>query len=181
MSKLFNWASARLVAAFALALPLAAMAVTTAGYTDFGDTAGVVLWRGIEANFHASTVIDVAEDGSLGQPYAMTADQSATSWQRFASSQSAYASPGKVLVYDSAGTGDGYKYNPNCTFGPLSFGGMWVKTLAINGLPFSITGSGDRKTEFGAAGKSTLFKFDASYTINRQGTTIILLREQIDY
>ena len=171
MSKLFNWAAARIVAAFALALPLAALAVTTKDYEDFGDTAGVVLWRGTEANFHASTVIDVAEDGSLGQPYAMTADQTATSWQRFASNQSAYASPGKVLVYDSAGTGDGYKYNPDCTFGPLSFGGMWVKTLAINSQPFSILGTGDRKTEFGARGKSTLFKFDASYTINRQGTT----------
>ena len=38
MSKLFNWAAARIVAAFALALPLAAMAVTTTGYEDFGDT-----------------------------------------------------------------------------------------------------------------------------------------------
>ena len=178
--RLLKWVSARLVAAVALVLPLAAMAVTTTGYEDFGDTAGVVLWRGTEANFHASTVIDVAQDGSPGSPYAMTADQSATSWQRFASNQSAYASPGKVLVYDTAGTGDGYKYNPNCTFGPLSFGGMWVKTLAINGEPFSILGSGDRKTEFGATGKSTLFKFDASYTINRTGTTTFYGEATVD-
>ncbi len=166
--------------AAALALSLPALAVTTTGYEDFGDTAGVILWRGTEANFHESTVIDVASDGSLGQPYAMKADQTATSWQRFASNQSAYASPGVVLVYDSAGTGDGYKYNPDCSFSPLSFGGMWVKTLAINGLPFSILGSGTRNTEFGASGKSTLFKFDASYTINRTGTTTFLGEATVD-
>lgn len=140
-------------------------------YAPWSYSKGVILWRGTEANFHASTVIDVAVDGTLGTPYAMTADQSDTSWQRFASNQSAYSSPGKVLVYDTPGTDQGYKYNPNCTFGPLSFGGMWVKTLAINGLPFSILGSGDRSTEFGATGASTFFKFDASYTIDRTGTT----------
>ena len=99
MSKLFNWAAARIVAAFALTLPLAAMAVITKDYEDFGDTDGVVLWRGIEANFHASTVVDVAMDGTPGTNYQMTADNTATSWQRFARGQSAYTSPGKVLVY----------------------------------------------------------------------------------
>lgn len=164
----------RLALALCLATPVVSWAATTKGYEDFGDTAGVVLWRGIEANFHESTVINVAADGALGDPYAMVADanNNTTSWQRFCRSMpNAYASPGKVLVYDTPGTDQGYKYNPNCTFGPLSFGGMWVKTLAINGLPFSILGSGDRKTEFGASGKSTLFKFDASYTIDRTGTT----------
>ena len=173
MSKLFNWAAARIVAAFALTLPLAAMAVITKDYEDFGDTDGVVLWRGIEANFHASTVVDVAMDGTPGTNYQMTADNTATSWQRFARGQSAYTSPGKVLVYDTPGTGSGYKYNPDCTFTPISFGGMWVKTLAINGQPFSILGNnaGKRYTEFGASNKSTLFKFDASFTINRTSTT----------
>ena len=164
----------RLALALCLATPFVSQAATTTGYEDFGDTAGVVLWRGTEANFHASTVINVAADGTLGDPYVMVANanNNTTSWQRFASNQNnAYTSPGILLVYDTPGTGDGYKYNPNCTFGPLSFGGMWVKTLAINGLPFSILGSGDRKTEFGASGKSTLFKFDASYTIDRSGTT----------
>ena len=173
MRNLFTWAAARLVAAFALALPLAAMAVITKDYEDFGDTDGVVLWRGTEANFHASTVVDVAMDGTPGTNYQMTADNTATSWQRFARGQSAYTSPGKVLVYDTPGTGSGYKYNPDCTFTPISFGGMWVKTLAINGQPFSILGNnaGKRYTEFGASDKSTLFKFDASFTINRTSTT----------
>lgn len=182
MSKLFNWAAARLAAAFALALPLAAMAVTTAGYTDFGDTAGVVLWRGTEANFHASTVIDVAADGTPGTNYQMTADNTATSWQRFARGQSAYTSPGMVLVYDTPGSDQGYKYNPDCTFTPISFGGMWVKTLAINGQPFSILGNnaGKRYTEFGASDMPTLFKFDASFTINRTSTTTFFGEATVD-
>ena len=166
MSKLITRIK-RFALALCLATPFVSRAVTTTDYEDFGDTAGVILWRGTQNDFHASTVADVAADGSVGDEYTMNTAQ----WHRFASNQTQYVSPGVVLVYDTPGTDQGYKYNPDCSFAPLSFGGMWVKTLAINGLPFSIIGSGDRRTEFGAVGKSTLFKFDASYTINRQGTT----------
>ena len=181
MSKLITQIK-RFALALCLATPFVSWAVTTTGYEDFGDTAGVVLWRGTEANFHASTVIDVAEDGTLGTPYAMTADNSATSWQRFSRGQTAYASPGKVLVYDTPGTDQGYKYNPDSTFNPISFGGMWVKTLAINGLPFSILGNnaGKRDTEFGASDKSTLFKFDASFTIDRTSPTTFFGEATVD-
>ena len=176
MRNLFTWAAARLVAAFALALPLAAMAVTTAGYEQFGDTAGVVLWRAIGADFHNSRVRNVAADGMVGDEYAMVANpnNNTTSWQRFASSMAnAYTSPGLVLVYDLPGDGDSTNYSASvdCSFGPLSFGGLWVKTLAANDAVFTITGTGSRSTEFGAAGKSTLFKFEKSFTINRQGTS----------
>ncbi len=173
-NRLLEQKAACLAAALALSLP--ALAVTTSGYEDFGETAGVILWRGTQNDFHASTVADVAADGTVGEEYAMNTAQ----WHRFASNQSQYTSPGVVLVYDSAGTGDGYKYNPDCSFSPLSFGGMWVKTLAINSQPFSILGSGTRNTEFGASGKSTLFKFDASYTINRTGTTTFLGEATVD-
>lgn len=145
----------------------------TLGYEDFGKTAGVVLWRGTQDNFHNSTVIDMDRNGNRGEPYAMTADNSTSSWQRFASNQPAYISPGMVLVYDSVGVGDGYKPSSDAGFGPLSFGGMWVKTLAAGDQPFSIVGNNadQRLTEFGASGESTLFRFDASYTISRTGTT----------
>lgn len=166
----------RLALALCLATPFVSQAATTTGYEDFGDTAGVILWRGTQNDFHASTVADVAADGSVGDEYTMNTAQ----WHRFASNQAQYVSPGVVLVYDTAGTDQGYKYNPDCSFGPLSFGGMWVKTLAINGLPFSILGTGNRTTEFGATGKSTLFKFDASYTIDRSGTTTFYGNATVD-
>ena len=136
-------------------------------YAPWAYSSGVILWRGTQNDFHASTVADVAADGTVGDAYTMNTAQ----WHRFASNQSQYVSPGLVLVYDTPGTDQGYKYNPDCSFTPLSFGGMWVKTLAINGLPFSILGTGTRSTEFGAPNKSTFFKFDASYTIDRTGTT----------
>ena len=178
MSKLITHIK-RLALALCLATPFVSRAVTTTGYEDFGDTAGVVLWRGTQNDFHASTVADVAADGTVGDEYTM--NTSGHPWQVFASNMSAYTSPGKVLVYDTPGTDQGYKYNPDCSFGPLSFGGMWVKTLAINGQPFSILGTGNRTTEFGATGKSTLFKFDASYTINRSGTTTFYGNATVDF
>ena len=168
------------IVAAACALPLATMAVTTTGYEQFGDTDGVVLWRGTQNNFHESNLVDVGADGNPGDEYTM--NTSGHPWQVFARGQSAYTSPGKVLVYDTPGTGDGYKYNPDCTFTPISFGGMWVQTLAINGQPFSILGNnaGKRYTEFGASDKSTLFKFDASFTINRTSTTTFFGEATVD-
>lgn len=149
----------------------------TKGYEDFGSTAGVVLWRATQTTFHNSTVIDVAADGTLGTAYAMTADNTATSWQRFASGQSAYESPGKVLVYDTAGS---YTRQSNATFYPISFGGMWVKSLASDGGPFTISGTGTRTTQFGADNKDTYFKFDKSFTINRQGTVTFKGKATVD-
>ena len=164
----------RLALALCLATPCVSWAVTTSGYEDFGDTAGVVLWRATGAIFHNSTVIDVAEDGTPGTAYAMDANNGATSWQRFGSNQNAYSAPGKVLVYDRASSDDetpvDYTQNSEAQFSPLSFGGMWVKTLAANGSPFKIGQGGTRVTEFGATGNATLFKFEKSFTIDRQGS-----------
>ena len=156
-----------MVALSLLISPLASMAVTTAGYERWGDTAGVVLWRADGSTFHNSRVIDVAADGTLGNAYYMDANFGATSWQRFASTQTGYSSPGKVLVYDE----NNYTASSDSQFYPISFGGMWVKSLAANDVPYSIIGTGTRTTEFGATGKSTYFRFDKSFTIDRQGTT----------
>ena len=159
--------------------PLVSWAATITGYEDFGDVAGVVLWRATQSTFHNSTVINVAADGTLGTAYAMDAgSNNTTSWKRFASNQGAscYTSPGTVLVYDKASSDDetpvDYTQNSEPDFGPLSFGGLWVQTLAANGSPFKLADSGSRATEFGNASYSgtTLFKFDKSFTIDRQGT-----------
>jgi len=149
-----------------LLLPLSSSAVVTTGYEEFGNTAGVVLWRATQGTFHNSTVADVAADGTVGTAYAMTADQSAKSWQRFAQNQAAYSAPGKVLVYDETG----YTPSSDAQFGPLSFGGIWVKALPSTG-EYTIAGTGDRFTDFGYAGYSTLFRFDKSFTINRANDT----------
>ena len=153
-------------ASASLLLPLSSSAVVTYGYEDFGNTAGVVLWRATQGTFHNSTVADVAADGTVGTAYAMTSDQSAKSWQRFAQNQAAYSAPGKVLVYDETG----YTASSDAQFGPLSFGGMWVKALPSSGV-YTIAGTGDRFTDFGYAGYSTLFRFDKSFTLNRANDT----------
>ena len=186
MRNLFTWAAARLVAAFALALPLAAMAVTTAGYEQFGDTAGVMLWRGgLSTNdFHTSTVIDVASDGTPGAEYAMTwANNNAQSSKRFCRTESSggYSAPGLVLVYDEAG----YRASVDSSFTPLSFGGLWVKALQADNTPYTITGASDSKerdTEFGNSTYvgTTLFKFEKSFTIDRKGAFKFLGTANID-
>ncbi len=175
MSKLFNWAAARLVAAFALALPLAAMAIDYTGtdYEPWSYSAGCVAWRATESLFHASTVVDVPADGTIveGDAYAFGTGHP---WQVFASNQSAYSAPGKVLVYDVAGK----TAASDAQFAPLSFGGMWVKVLQAEGIPYSITDnktdSSDRKVELGATGASTYFKFDESFTFDRNSATKVL-------
>ena len=154
----------RLALALCLATPIVSWAAyTTIGYEDFGDTAGVVLWRGAtdSANFHQSTAVNVAADGTEGDPATLN-------WNEFCSSKGAYSAPGKLLVYDATG----YRASSNADFDPLSLGGLWVKALASEAegsesTPYSVTGSGSRYTDFGAAGYSTYFKFQKSFSIER--------------
>ena len=165
-------AAASVVAGSAVVAPLAASAAvdyTGTDYAPWSYSAGCVVWRATEGTFHTSTVADVASDGTIGTAYAMTADQTATSWQRFASNQTAYSAPGMVLVYDESGK----TAASDAQFSPISFGGLWVKALADETTPYSITGSGTRVTELGASGSSTYFKFDKSFTINRSSETQI--------
>ena len=157
----------RLALALCLATPVVSWAVTTTGYEDFGDTAGVVLWRATTAeNFSDGAVIAIAEDGTPGAEGTMT-------WGQFCNGQSAFSAPGKVLVYDKASSDDetpvAYTQNPTLNFRPISLGGMWVKTLTANGNPFGIVGANDRRAEFGYANYTTLFKFEKSYTLDLQG------------
>ncbi len=181
MSKLFNWAAARLVAAFALALPLAAMAVDYTGtdYEPWSYSAGCVAWRATESLFHSSTVVDVPADGVIVEENAYALGSSGHPWNVFASTVNSqpnanYTSPGVTLVYDVAGK----KAASDAQFAPLSFGGMWVKVLQAEGVPYSITDNktdtSDRKVELGATGASTYFKFDESFTFDRNSATKVL-------
>ncbi len=175
MRNLFNWAAARLVAAFALTLPLAAIAIDYTGtdYEPWSYSTGCVAWRATESLFHASTVVDVPADGTIVEEDAYAFD-TGHPWQVFASNQSAYSEPGKVLVYDVAGK----TAASDAQFAPLSFGGMWVKVLQAEGVPYSITDNktdtSDRKVELGATGASTYFKFDESFTFDRNSATKVL-------
>ena len=173
MRNLFTWAAARLAAAFALALPLAAIAsvdYTGSDYEPWSYSAGCVAWRGDGGNFEVSKVADIAADGSIGATYAMAWDNTAaTTAHRFCNTQSEYTSPGLTLIYDQTGCAA----SANATFSPLSFGGLWVCALADEtaGTPYSVTGSGTRYTDFGVAGVSSVFKFDKSFTIDRSSAT----------
>ena len=167
MSKLITQIK-RLALALCLATPIVSWAAyTTTGYEDFGTTAGVVLWRTTtEGNFSGGAVIAIAEDGTPGEAGTLT-------WGQFSNGQAAFSAPGKVLVYDKASSDDetpvDYTQNPTLDFRPISFGGMWVKTLAASGNPFGIVGTNDRRAEFGYAGYTTLFNFEKSYTLDLQG------------
>ena len=167
MSKLITQIK-RFALALCLATPIVSWAAyTTTGYEDFGNTAGVVLWRTTtEGNFSGGAVIAIAEDGTPGEAGTLT-------WGQFSNGQAAFSAPGKVLVYDKASSDDEtpvyYTQNPTLDFRPISFGGMWVKTLAASGNPFGIVGTNDRRAEFGSAGYTTLFKFEKSYTLDLQG------------
>ena len=180
MSKLFNWAAARIVAAFAFALPLAAIAIDYTGtdYEPWSYSAGCVAWRAASGQlFHASTVADVDSTGTIGSTYEL--NTSGHPWNVFArtvngQANANYTSPGITLVYDEAG----YNASSDAQFAPLSFGGMWVKVLQAEGIPYSITDnktdSSDRKVELGAPDASTYFKFDESFTFDRNSATKVL-------
>ena len=136
-------------------------------------SAGIVVWRATSGQlFHASTVADVdTNTWAIGETY--TFDNSHP-WQVFASNQAAYRAPGATLVFDKAG----YNASSDAQFAPLSFGGMWVKALQAENTPYCITDNkadgSDRKVELGATGASTYFKFDESFTFNRNSATRVL-------
>lgn len=180
MSKLITRIK-RLALALCLATPIVSwadgMEFTDPTYTPWDGVYGAVAWRSDGGNFEVSKVADIAADGTIGDAYAMKWDTAvATSGRRFCSACTStswypgYTPPGMLLVYDQTGKAAA----ANATFSPLSFCGMWVKALADETTPYSVTGSGNRITEFGVAGVSSYFKFDKSFTVNRTGTTTFL-------
>ena len=173
-------------AALAAAICTASSVSLAANYTDpnympWNYSAGCVVWRATEANFHASTIADVLPDGTVDNtPYQL--GTSGHPWQVFAStlnggSNPNYTVPGLVLVYDK----QGYAASTDASFSPLSLGGLWVRTNAAETVEsdppvtYSLggTSSNARVTELGADGYSAFFKIDKSFSINRSGQTQI--------
>ena len=148
-------------------------------WSPWAYSSGIVVWRATSGQlFHASTVADVGEYGQIGESYTLT-NGGAHPWQIFASNQSAYSAPGATLVFDEAG----YNNNSDAQFAPMSFGGMWVKALQAENTPYCITdttSSAARQVELGAANTNTYFKFDESFTFNRNSATKVLGTATVD-
>ena len=167
-------------------LGLSAWADTLSGLSNWQYNS-VVVWRTASidtsitdfafAKFAPVTDIDSSGEGTIGTVYTQGTSSTDTHWRRWASkfqsgdNSTYYTAPGLVLVYDTAGL----MATPakGATFGPVSFGGMWVKELGANSTPYGLTDEANkgRATEFGATGCTTYFVFDASYTIYRGSTT----------
>ena len=113
---MFKSARSRLRAAVfacAAALGLGAYAATVTGYEDFGDVAGVQLWRTAATDsgvtdFAFAKFAAVAADGTVGETYTQGSSSTGTHWRRWASkynngdNSAYYTAPGLVLVYDQA-------------------------------------------------------------------------------
>ena len=172
MSKLITQIK-RFALALCLATPIVSWAADYTGtdYEPWNGVSGAVAWRGDGGNFEVSKVADitVAEGvATIGETYTMAWNNTATGSKRFCSNENAFSAPGMLLVYDQTG----YAASANATFSPLNFGGLWVKALASEAegsesTPYSVTGTGTRYTDFGAAGHSTYFKFEKSFSIER--------------
>jgi len=179
MSKLITHIK-RLALALCLATPIvswAAVDYTGTVYEPWSYSAGCVVWRATSGQlFHASTVADVAADGTIGANYNLNTQ--GHPWNVFASTVNGqananYTSPGLTLVFDEAG----YNASSDAQFAPLSLGGMWVKALQAENTPYCITDNktdgSNRQVELGATGASTYFKFDESFTFNRNTATAV--------
>ena len=177
MSKLVTHIK-RIALALCFAPPVVSWAAVDYAGTDYEPwsySAGCVVWRATSGQlFHASTVADVAADGTIGATYNL--GSSGHPWNVFASTVNNaanpnYTSPGLTLVFDEAG----YNASSDAQFAPLSFGGIWVKSLQAENTPYCITDNKtdgtDRKVELGATDASTYFKFDESFTFNRNSAT----------
>jgi len=178
----FVRSSAFLVTTLALAavLPTSAMAAvdyTGTDYEPWSYSQGCIVWRATSGQvFHGSTVADVGvdEEGKIKISDTYTFGSSGHPWQVFAKNQSAYTAPGKVLVFDEAG----YNNNSDAQFAPFDFGGMWVNALQAENTPYCITdsasGGTDRTVYLGASSYSTYFRFDKSFTFDRNSQTKVV-------
>ena len=167
--------------AMALLLPVATWASTPSyentDYQDWAYSAGIVVWRATNNLFHASTLADVTSDGTISdEEYDL--GSAGHPWNAFArtvngSANQNYTAPGLTLVFDKSG----YTATSDAQFAPLSFGGLWVRALAAENTPYTIldnSASMDRTVELGATDKNTYFKFDASFTFNRNSPVKVL-------
>ena len=135
-------------------------------------------FRGTTSKFHESTLMPVdAFDALESETITLDASTASYYWTKFCNKTGNsyyYYAPGCALFYDATG----YTAASDAQFGPLTLGGLYVtspQTVGDSPVYYSITGSGDRKTELGdpTGKKETFFVFDESFTISRNDSNSI--------
>lgn len=151
-----------------LAVAIYRGAPADADLTWFADDDAVYTWQGTSGTFHAGSWKTTpryacAEDGG-----------SSSTWQVFASNQTSYVAPGRILRFAAPeASGDGVFVGAlDADFAPFDLGGLIVEPGAT-GYSFvsSVTaertlGLGDRSS----SPRATAFVFHENFTVNRVST-----------
>lgn len=148
-----------------LAVAIYRGAPADADLTWFADDDAVYTWEGTSGTFHAGS-------WKTTPRYAFAEDgESSTTWQVFASNQTSYVAPGRILRF--AAPKDGVFVGAlDAQFAPFDLGGLIVEPGATGYSFASSTGStrtlglGDRSS----SPRATAFVFHENFTVNRVST-----------
>lgn len=151
-----------------LAVAIYRGAPADADLTWFADDDAVYTWQGTSGTFHegqwkTTPRYACAEDG-----------ENSTTWQVFASNQTSYVAPGRILRFAAPeASGDGVFVGAlDAQFAPFDLGGLIVEPGATGYSFASSTGStrtlglGDRSS----SPRATAFVFHEDFTVNRVST-----------
>lgn len=151
-----------------LAVAIYRGAPTDAELTWFADDDAVYTWQGTSGTFHngpwkTTPRYAFAED-----------DRSSTTWQVFASNQTSYVAPGRILRFAAPeASGDGVFVGAlDAQFAPFDLGGLVVEPGATG---YSFASSTDSTRTLGLGDRSsspraTAFVFHEDFTVNRVST-----------
>lgn len=148
-----------------LAVAIYRGAPTDADLTWFADDDAVYTWQGISGTFHEGSWKTTpryacAEDGG-----------SSTTWQVFASNQTSYVAPGRILRFAAPeASGDGVFVGAlDAKFAPFDLGGLVVEPGA-KGYSFASSTDSTRTLGLGdrsSSPRATSFVFHEDFTVNR--------------
>lgn len=141
---------------------------TDAELTWFADDDAVYTWQGTSGTFHngpwkTTPRYAFAEDGG-----------SSTTWQVFASNQTSYVAPGRILRFAAPeASGDGVFVGAlDAQFAPFDLGGLIVEPGA-KGYSFASSTDSTRTLGLGdrsSSPRATAFVFHEDFTVNRVAT-----------
>lgn len=151
-----------------LAVAIYRGAPADADLTWFADDDAVYTWQGISGTFHAGSWKTTpryacAEDGV-----------SSTTWQVFASNQTSYVAPGRILRFAAPeASGEGVFVGAlDAQFAPFDLGGLIVEPGA-KGYSFESSTDSTRTLGLGdrsSSPRATAFVFHEDFTVNRVST-----------
>lgn len=151
-----------------LAVAIYRGAPTDAELTWFADDDAVYTWQGTSGFFHngpwkTTPRYAFAEDGG-----------SSTTWQVFASNQTSYVAPGRILRFAAPeASGDGVFVGAlDAQFAPFDLGGLIVEPGA-KGYSFASSTDSTRTLGLGdrsSSPRATAFVFHEDFTVNRVAT-----------